>query len=530
MNSIIEDFAEFVCSTQYEDIPKRVIEKVKLQVITSITAAKFSDWHPEALKIYNAEEKRNSIDRISTVIALNKKLSAEEAAVVNAAYAMSLDFDDYFLMGHSGYSSVLVSLAFIEANKGTVKDLILAATVSNEVMGRLSLSCFFGPLNGQMWSYIHNLGASTALAKVRNFNEEKTANSMALALYQPNFCLVPGFWNEGSKLLTSATPLRAGIQAALYAEQGLEGPRNIIEGDLGFFHFFSFHPVKEFTTNLGEAWLCDTLSYKRYPGTSYIGGPVDSALQALNNLNLEKLEEIEKINKILIETTILSHSIEEIAKKMDYTKLNSIKINFSVRYSVAYALLRGDLHPDYYKQEEIDKFEDRIHQLAQKIEVKHDIGMTARTFLTFPQIINLAKRMSKKERSRMLEHLGSLRTSKSSFGGKLKTAFQFISDPYARKLLKMFIKKDKTPLDLISVDLPNYPMLQSARATIIFNDKKSGVADVPILTGGAGIDLDIRKEWVQKRYQMAFNKDPKKIFSILDKIESSIEELIAQLS
>ena len=38
---LIEVLAEFASTTRYEDIPQRVVEKVKLQIITSMTAAKF---------------------------------------------------------------------------------------------------------------------------------------------------------------------------------------------------------------------------------------------------------------------------------------------------------------------------------------------------------------------------------------------------------------------------------------------------------------------------------------------------------
>ena len=122
-------------------------------------------------------------------------------------------------------------------------------------------------------------------------------NALALSLYQPNFCLMPGFYTEGCKLLTASFPIRLGVQAALYAEQGIEGPLSIIEGPMGFFHFFSFHTIPEFMGDLGNSWLSDSLSYKRYPGTSYIAAPVDSALEAIKELGFEKItaKDIEKI-------------------------------------------------------------------------------------------------------------------------------------------------------------------------------------------------------------------------------------------
>jgi 2-methylcitrate dehydratase PrpD len=526
--TIIENFAEFASTTKFDDIPPRVIEKIKLQILNCLSAMKFSDWHPEAKKIYETESKKQSNAKDSTVIPLNEKLGAEEAAIVNAAYSMSLDFDDYMLMGHTGYSSVITPLAFLEAIDGKLGDLIVAATVTNEVMGRLSLSCFFGPLNGQMWSYIHNIGAATAVAKVKNFDAEKMANAMSLSIYQPNFCLVPGFWKEGCKLLTASIPLRTGIQAALYAENGLEGPLNIIEGDMGFLHFFSFHPVKEFMTNLGEAWLSDTLSYKRYPGTSYIGGPVDSALGAMKQLGLNSIENVDDIESIIIDTTTFSSSVEQIAMKQDYNDLDPIKINFSVRYSVAYALIRGDLLPKYYKQNEIDKNEDKIKELVKKIDVRHDIDMTAKTFLTFPQVVNVFKRMESFEMKRLRTHLKAVRASKSKFKDKLKTGIKFLKSAAGRTMIKKYIKKDKTPMNLNSVNLSEYPMLQSAKSKITLKNGKSAICYVPILTGGAGIDLEIRKKWVQKRFEMAFNKDPTKITNLLDNPKTSIREIIEE--
>ena len=528
--TIIERFAQFASETKFEEIPSRVVEKIKLQIINSITAIKFSDWHPEALKIYNAEKIKSNNSKTSTVIALKKKLGPEEAAVVNAAYAMSLDFDDYMLMGHMGYSSIITPLAFLEELNGSLKDLIVTATICNEVMGRLSLSCFFGPLNGQMWSYIHNLGAATAIAKVKKLPKEKIANAMALSLYQPNFCLVPGFWKEGCKLLTASTPLRSGIHSALYAEQGLEGPWNIIEGHYGFHHFFSFHPVIEFMSDLGEAWLSDTLSYKRFPGTSYIGAPVDSSLAAMKELGFDYINDPNEIENIKVETTILSHSLDEIAKQQDYSILDPININFSVRYSVAYALLRGDLLPIYFKQGEIDKYQENIRKLVEKIEVEHDLGMTINTFLTFPQVVKIAKRITSKEKERIKDHLNGMRSSpRKSFFTKLKGAIRFIKSVKIFKLLKEYRKKKKAALNLKAVNLENYPMLQSARTTILLKNGKSSTSEFLIPTGGAGIDLDTRKEWVKKRYELAFKKDSNRLFSLMNDLETSIQDLITEL-
>ena len=516
--STIEKFAAFAAHISHDDIPDRVIEKVKLQIITYLTAAKFSDWHQGAYKVYCTEKNRNTKPAKASVIALNKKLSAEEAAYVNTAYGMTLDFDGYMLMGHMGHSAVYTPLAFLEETGGTMGELVAAVTACNEVQGRLSFSCFFGPLNGQMWSYIHTLGAATAVARAKGFDTDKTAHAMALSLYEPNFCLAPGFLQEDSKLLTAAIPLRTGIQAALLAEQGLRGPWNIIDAPLGFLRFFSFHPIREVLENLGEAWLSDTLSYKRYPGTSYIAAAADSALSALQSLGKDTIIHADEVDNITIDTTLLSYSMENISKLFERPELTAIDINFSVRYTVAYALIRGDLKPDFFKNEQIKKHEKAIGQLAEKIKVRHDWAMSARTINAFPDIWPILKRMNRYERNNIRAHLQALNKAAPAKGMKetIMAFKQILSVPSGRNIIKQLFQQEQRPFNLMDMNLPEYSMLQSARTTISLKNGTTASSEFPIPTGGAGLAFEEQKRWVKKRLELAFEKDPEKIFDHLN--------------
>ena len=525
--SIIEYFADFVSSTELRDIPERVLSKVRLQVINSLTAAMFSAWHAGGRMIFDAERKSGGTGGSATVFPLSRKLDPGGAAVTNAAYAMSLDFDDYMLMGHMGHSSVFTPLAFLEHINGKVGDLLRCATAANEVMGRLSLSCFFGPLNGQMWSYIHNLGAAASLGAVWRLGREQMRNALSLSLYQPNFCLIPGFWNEGSKLLTASVPLRTGITAARCAREGLAGPRDIIEGHLGFFHFFSFHPVPEFTGCLGSVWLSDTLSYKRYPGTSYIGAPVDSALKALGKLGMARITDIDGIKKILVHTTFLSYSLEKVSAGRSFPSLNPIIINFSVRYSVAYALLRGDLLPEYFRPGDIEAWEERILRLADKIEVLHDWDQTGNTLNTFPPLMKIVMRTGRSERRHILEHLRNL-NGKSGIVATLGGICSFLTHSPTRSMLKYFFNR-KSDISLEDVNITDYPMLQSAQTTIYCRNNRKVLSFVPIPAGGAGIDLTERTGLVRKRYERAFGGNFERVMDLLGKPETPVRKLLKEI-
>jgi 2-methylcitrate dehydratase PrpD len=526
--TIIDSFAKFLVNTKFDAIPSRLYEKVKLQILTSISAMKFSDWHPEARKIYEMEKLRTQGNQVSTVIALNKKLAPEEAAVVNAAYSMSLDYDDYILLGHNGYSSVITPLAFLEASNGMIGDLLQIAVKTNEIMGRVSLPCFFGPLNGQLTTFIHNIGAAAAVGQVKKFTEEMFRNALALSLYQPSFGITPGFYTEGCKLTTASTPLRAGIHAALYAEQGLEGPSYILEGHQGFFHHYAYDPIPEFAGDLGEAWLTDSLSYKRYPGTSYIAASVDSALGAIHNLNYEKITDVDEIEKILVETTAFSHTIEAISQQQPPKKLDAIRINFSVRNSVAYALLRGDLLPPFFKQEEIDPYIAQIEKLRDKIDVKQDLVQTLRILNEFP-IVQLLKRMPKDKRKQFFGHLKDANRLPSTFVDKIKGGIRLLNHPVGKSVIKSFFASSKKPIQLRDVNTIDFPMYQSAKTTIYLKNGKKSAVDFPIPVGGSGTNFEDRKKWVYKRIELAFKRDAIAIARLLDDPTLPVKGFINEL-
>ncbi len=527
--TILERFARFVADTPAADIPERVLAKVRLQVLTSLTAARFSQWHPGAAMALLAEERAaGGQEACSTVIATGGRLPAENAACANAAYAMTLDFDDYMLMGHTGYSAVLPALAYLERSNGTVGDLLASAALTNEVMGRLSLACFLGPLNGQMWSYIHNLGGAAGACRAQGLSRDVTRNAMALSLYQPNFCLAPGFWHEGAKLLTSAVPLRVGLWAARYARAGLSGPENIVEGPLGFFHFFAFCPVPEFTGDLGRAWLSDSLSYKRFPGTSYINAPVEAALGALFATGRKRLADPGEVKGVTVDTTFLSYSLENVSRAQGLRELTAIAVNFSVSLSVAYALLQGDLAPDHFREEEMAVFADRIRALAAKVRVRHDLALSARTVATFPMLGAVLAKANRGQLARMRDHFKALNGPGAGGRGIPDGLSARGLLGFAKNALKLAAAR-KRPIRLSDVPLDPYPMLQSARVRVEWADAAPTECEVPIPTGGSGTDEAARREWVAERTRRAFGVDPERILGMLENPRTPVREFVRAL-
>lgn len=102
-----------------------------------------------------------------TVIATGERYGPADAAFANAAWSMAQDYDDIVWMGHTCHSAVFASLAVAEHEGAGAKELLLALLVANELGGRLGASCLLGPLDGQMWTFIHLVSAAATAPPTR---------------------------------------------------------------------------------------------------------------------------------------------------------------------------------------------------------------------------------------------------------------------------------------------------------------------------------------------------------------------------
>src|SRR5262249_39688385 len=152
-------------------------------------------------------------------------------------------YDDYLFAGHTGHSAVLVTLALAEKYGISGKEFLAAQTVANEVGGRLGASVLFGPHNGQMWSFVHLIGAALVTSRVMGLEASQMRSAIGLAMSQPNYPLRPAFFGSEAKVLLAATTAQIGVQAAQLAASGLRGRDDVIEHEHGFASKFADDPL-----------------------------------------------------------------------------------------------------------------------------------------------------------------------------------------------------------------------------------------------------------------------------------------------
>ena len=335
-----EELGRWAATLAIDDLPPSVVERAKLQRQAVEAAA------------------RAGADAASpfAVAAPDGQLGA---LYTSAVASMAHDWDDYLYMGHTGHSAVPASAFSADEERALV-----AQVAANEVAGRLGAALLIGPHNGQFWSAIHCASAALAGGLALRLDSGRLAHALAIALYQPQFGLWPGFMGPATKLLTAADPALQGARAALLAAEGVDGPLDVIEHPQGLLRYFADVGRPRMLGALGSVWLTDTLAFKARPGCAYLQAAVDAALQVEASP--------EEIDAVDVEAGLMTLAMDRLSRD---AALTPVKVNFSTPLSVALALVEGDLT---HRQLEPDAIA-RAAAFAPRVRVRHDWELTLRT-------------------------------------------------------------------------------------------------------------------------------------------------------
>lgn len=282
--------------------------------------------------------------------------------------AMMLDYDDYLMAGHTGHSSVLIPLALAQEHHLSGRDVLQLLLMANELEARLGLSVMVGPVNGQMWAFLHAFGAAAIRAKVLGADFRLMRDALGLSLAFVQNLTGNAFFGADAKLLGAAFPAYWGLTAADAAVQGMRCYVDPLEGDGGFLAHYGAVGLSGAFDH--DGFFTDTLSYKLYPGCAYIDSPVDATLDLRKaGVRAQAASRIEVFGNLF--TTWMDTWGRRYCGGAAYARH---ALNFTIPYNVAVALLKGDLTPDDFTEEAVGRPD--VWELAGKVSVRHDARLT----------------------------------------------------------------------------------------------------------------------------------------------------------
>ena len=167
-----------------------------------------------------------------------------DAAFLGGTAAHGIELDDGYRNGsaHCGCTVIPAALSVGYARGARGAKLIEAIVTGYEVAIALARACApdlrhrgFHPT-----AVVGPFGAAMATAKLRGLSEQQIANAMGIAASSAGGLFA--FVNGGGdiKRLHAGHASREGVQAALLAERGVEGPPKVIEARDGFMQAFAF--------------------------------------------------------------------------------------------------------------------------------------------------------------------------------------------------------------------------------------------------------------------------------------------------
>ena len=297
------DLARFVAELQYGTLPSTVRERARAVLLDTLAVmlAAAPGRRDSGRRLYAALAARQPAE--ATLVGHHARLPAEDAALVNGASAYFWDFDAIHLEAvvHGPAAVLPAALALAEARSRSGSELLAALIVGVEVACRASLA--IGPKalyrrGFQPSAICGALGAAAAAGRLLGLDPPRQAIAFGLAATQAGGLLA---WSsdptEHSKSLNTGLAARAGVSAALLAEQGFGGPPRILdpEAEYQVFRAWADEPQPEqLTTGLGERFSLLELAFKLYPCCAFLHPALD-AIELLRSSGRPALDDIAEI-------------------------------------------------------------------------------------------------------------------------------------------------------------------------------------------------------------------------------------------
>lgn len=261
----------FLASYLATALPQDVVTAAKLFILDTLGVMAAGTTAVGIQELARAVRAMEPSGGIATVLIGGFSASPTSAALINAAAAHALDFDDTHDAARVHAFSIVLPAALAATElRGSVdgRALLTAVALGSEVFCRLGLTGFNTLARG--WHPTTGYGsiaAAVTAARILDLSAEQVTNALGLAYVQMSGTTQSIIDGALSKRLGPGIAARNGLLAAQLARFDFTGPWRFLEGDAGLFHLHLRDEVRpEFMTeNLGHVWHMLDLSMKPFP-------------------------------------------------------------------------------------------------------------------------------------------------------------------------------------------------------------------------------------------------------------------------
>lgn len=364
--SISDRLAGHLVSVRYEDLPPAAIAAAKRLIMDTLGTGFAGAGEPGCTQIADTVLADHAAPHAS-LWSTGERTSAQGAALANGTFAAALDYDSLHFEGviHPEIVTLPAALALGEREKRSGRDLIRAMVLGGDLMCRLAMSTgrnaawFVTSTNG-------TFGAAAASALMLGLDREQMRNALGLALCQASGTIQAVLERTLAKRMQSAFAARNGVLAAELARRGVTGPAEAFEGQAGYYAAFEPGDAEILFDGLGQRYEALNTGIKKFPSCACN----HAAIQA--SLSLARDHDIAAGDLQRVRVRITPYMQQVVGGAFDPSGDLQVAAQFSVRYSVACALMRRELKLSDLMPERV--LEPEVRALADRIEIEVDEG------------------------------------------------------------------------------------------------------------------------------------------------------------
>ncbi|ETN39951.1 uncharacterized protein HMPREF1541_06178 [Cyphellophora europaea CBS 101466] len=367
--------ATFASSFTADLLTPNVVQKLKELLLDYIGVGCAATVSADSTPAFLSQLKKTATGQtgLSTIYGLGSSFAPSTAALYNAAFAHSLDFDDTYMPGalHPGVTVISAVLSQTHIQELKTEDFLTALAVGYETVCRLSKAIGMG---GYARGF-HNtsttgiFGAAAAIGRLRGLNQSTIENAFGLALSRASGSmqyLENGSWN---KRLHPGFAASDALLCIDLAEAGVVGAAKPIEGKYGLLKSYAkgAKPALLDLQSLGKKWEFLETAIKPFPACRMTHGQIEMAA------TLRQRARGRKVKTLAVGLTKQCVPIVGVRQENKIHPQTVVDAQFSSYYQTALAYLHGDtLGWSAY-----DHIEDStVRELSDKITVEADDALS----------------------------------------------------------------------------------------------------------------------------------------------------------
>jgi len=362
--SISQQISEFAVNIKYENLPDNVVTEVKRYLYDSIGCA-YGGYHTRDVNILRDIYKNMGGKPEATLIGFGDKLPAVNAILVNSLMIRALDFNDIYWKEDPSHPSDLIPAALNvgELAGASMKDVIIAIVLAYEFEQRL---CEFARpgVRERKWHHatLTQFVSPIVAGKLLELTVDQMVNAIGINGSHNHTIGCPTA-GKLTMMKNTVDPMavQSGVFAALMADKGYTGTKEVFEGKEGFMDVFGpAWDIDKMTGKLGESFRIMQCSMKAFPTEALTHTHITATLKVVAKNDI-KYDEIEKVT-----VTTIARACDILFDPHKYRPESRETADHSLPYCIAAAIVDRQITTNTFSNEKLK--DPRIWQVIDKIK------------------------------------------------------------------------------------------------------------------------------------------------------------------